>query len=141
MKMNLIVPTLFFIFVTVVQPVKTVAESLVEEYRIIRTHETSKTTRLNQEDTASKAWYKNGAFWFGLWNGYWLPWTYAITLGLDLFEIPPAAQEQFEKFGNGAAVGVGVRLLEFIVAVTVGATYYTTQSALLAQQRMVNNPS
>ncbi len=86
------------------------------------------------KDSIAKPWYKSGAFWFGLWNGYWLPWTYGLTLGLDLFDIPMAAKEKFETFSNGAAIGIGVRMLQAIVAYTIGAAAYCGTQQALAQR-------
>lgn len=71
-------------------------------------------------------WYKQGMFWFGCLNGFYLPVSYAIALGFDLVDTShPAVKEKLKPFGYGAATGIGVRAVyEACRAVLVAALVY-----------------
>jgi hypothetical protein len=60
------------------------------------------------QESMSSRWHKRCLYLFGALNGFYLPLSYAVALGLDAFDLSnPEVKKTFEPFTKGVTLGIG----------------------------------
>lgn len=81
-----------------------------------QTAEAAVDTQATQATADTKNWHKRLMFLLGSIHGFYLPLTYALTLGLNIIDFShPVMKENFEPFAKGATLGIGFWLAYKIV--------------------------
>lgn len=113
------------------------------ENQIVNTVIQTEQTTAEQEQ--SSRWSKRLFYLFGFLNGFYLPVSYALALGVDAFELSnPVFKEKLEPFAKGAMLGIGFwfayKIVEWYLQVAVlKALNVTIQNPIISKILLQNS--